>query len=137
MTDENTADAIVAKASESRSNLAALDHMLQSAIDKIVLGAATRGQNLSDAERKQRSALRAQQADVQEAFTELGFATVARLDQSDEVKQLQKKLNSINSHLGDDLDRLKEIAAFAAIAAKVADGLTKLAEQVAGAVAKV
>jgi hypothetical protein len=136
MTDKNTVDAIVAGATASRSQLASLDHTLQGAIDKIVLGAAKQGRELTDDEKKQRKLLRAQQADVQEAFEELAFATAARLDNSDDVRQLREKLQSINANLGDDLDRLKKIAIYAAIAAQVADGLAKLAEQVAGAVAK-
>ena len=67
---------------------------------------------------------------------ELGFATAARLDNSDDVKELREKLKSINANLRDDVNRLKKIATYAAIAAQIADGLTKLAEQVAGAVAK-
>jgi hypothetical protein len=136
MTDKNTVDAIVAGATASRSQLASLDHTLQGAIDEIVLGAAKQGRELTDDEKKQRKLLRAQQADVQEAFEELAFATAARLDNSDDVKQLREKLQSINANLGDDLDRLRKIAIYAAIAAQVADGLAKLAEQVAGAVAK-
>jgi Zn-dependent oligopeptidase len=70
MTDKNTVDAIVAGATASRSQLASLDHTLQGAIDKIVLGAAKQGRELTDDEKKQRKLLRAQQADVQEAFEE-------------------------------------------------------------------
>jgi hypothetical protein len=136
MTDANTVDAIVAGATASRSQLASLDHTLQGAIDEIVLGAAKQGRELTDAEKQQRKLLRAQQADVQDAFEELAFATAARLDNSDDVRQLREKLQSINANLSDDLDKLKKIALYAAIAAQVADGLAKLAEQVAGVVAK-
>jgi len=137
MTATNTVDAIVAGATASRSQLASLDHALQSAIDGIVLGAAKQGRELTDDEKNQRKLLRGQQADVQEAFEELAFVTVARLDNSDDVQQLREKLKSINANLDDDLQRLKKIATYAVIAAQVADGLAKLAEQVAGAVAKV
>jgi hypothetical protein len=66
----------------------------------------------------------------------LAFVTAARLDNSDDVKQLREKLKSINANLNDDLERLKKIAIYAAIAAQVADGLAQLAEQVAAAAAK-
>ena len=136
MTDKNTVDAIVAEATATRSQLASLDHTLQGEIDKIILGAAMQGRELTDNEKNQRKLLRGQQADVQEAFAELAFVTVARLDNSDDVKQLRERLKSINANLSDDLERLKKIATYAAIAAQVADGLAKLAVQVAGAVAK-
>ena len=132
----DTVDAIVAGAMSTRAQLAALDHTLQGAIDELQLNAARLGRTLTDDERNRRIALRAQQAEVRDAFAELGFATAARLDQSDEIKQLHAALSSINANLSDDLDRLKRIAAYAAIAAQVADGLAKLAEQVAGLVAK-
>ena len=136
MTDKNTVDAIIAGATASRSQLALLDHTLQGAIDKIVLDAAKQGRALTDDEKNQRKLLRGQQADVQEAFAELAFATAARLDNADDVKQFREELRSINANLSDDPERLKKIATYAAIAAQVADGLAKLAEQVAGAVAK-
>jgi len=136
MTDKNTVDAIIAGATASRSQLALLDHTLQGAIDKIVLDAAKQGRALTDDEKNQRKLLRGQQADVQEAFAELAFATAARLDNADDVKQFREELRSINANLSDNLERLKKIATYAAIAAQVADGLAKLAEQVAGAVAK-
>ena len=136
MTDKNTVDAIVAGATASRSQLASLDHMLQGAIDEIVLDAAKQGRELTDDEKNQRKLLRGQQADVQDAFAALGFSTVARLDNSDDVRQLQEELQSINANLSGDLERLKKIKTYAAIAAQVADGLAQLAVQVAGAVAK-
>src|SRR2546423_12122973 len=108
MTDKNTVDAIVAEASATRSQLASLDHTLQSEIDKIILGAAKQSRALTDKEKNQRKLLRGQQADVQEAFAELAFVTVARLDNSDDVKQLREKLKSINANLSDDLGRLKK-----------------------------
>jgi len=136
MTDKNTVDAIIAGAIASRSQLALLDHTLQGAIDKIVLDAAKQGRALTNDEKNQRKLLRGQQADVQEAFAELAFATAARLDNADDVKQFREELRSINANLSDDLEGLKKIATYAAIAAQVADGLAELAAQVAGAVAK-
>jgi hypothetical protein len=133
---ENTVDAIVAEATATRSQLASLDHTLQGEIDKIILGAAKRNRALTDNEKNRRRLLRSQQADVREAFAELAFVTVARLDNSDDVKQLRESLKSINANLSDDLERLKKIATFAAIAAQVADGLAKLVGQVASVVAK-
>lgn len=134
--DKETASAIVAGAMQSRSNLAELDHRLQDEIDEIVLAAAREERPLSDDDKNRRKALRAQQADVQDAFEELAFATLARLDNSADVAELKDKLDAINAQLGDDLQRLKNIARYAAIAAKVADGLAQLGEKVAGVLAK-
>ncbi|QEX24807.1 hypothetical protein FRZ61_47490 [Hypericibacter adhaerens] len=135
MFTRESAKAIVAEATKSRSRLADLDHALQSEIDEIVLGAARAGRPLSDDEKARRKSLRASQSDVGDAFTAVAFATLARLNQSADVEELKGKLDTINDNLTDDLNRLKNIARYAAIAAKVADGLTELAEQVAGALA--
>jgi hypothetical protein len=136
MTEKNTVEAIVAGAKGSRSQLESLDKALDSAIDEIVSGGAKQGRQLTDGEKGERDLLRAQQAKVQAAFQELAFVTLARLDNSDDVKQLQEKLKSINADLNDDLERLKKIATYAAIAAQVADGLAKLAAQAAAIAAK-
>src|SRR5215831_16612430 len=104
MTDKNTVDAIIAGAIASRSQLALLDHTLQGAIDKIVLDAAKQGRALTNDEKNQRKLLWGQQADVQEAFAELAFATAARLDNADDVKQFREELRSINANLREDRD---------------------------------
>ena len=133
--DGETAEAIVAEAMKSRVNLGDLDHTIQGEIDEILLGAAKEGRPLSDDDKVRRKKLRGEQASVQNAFAELAFATLARLDKSSGVAELKGKLDSINAELSDDLDRLKAIARYADVAAKVADGLAQLAGKVAGALA--
>lgn len=127
-------EVIVAEATKSRSDLAELDHKIQEEIDEIVLAAARAGRPLSADDENRRKVLRADQLEVQEAFEVLAFATLGRLDKSADVEVLKGKLDSINANLIDDLDRLKNVARYAEIAAKVADGLTQLAIKVAGAV---
>jgi hypothetical protein len=136
MTDKNTVEAIVAEAEASRLQLTSLHDALQSEIDEIASNAAKQGREPTDAEKEQRKLLRAEQAKVLEAFKELAFVTLVRLDNSDDVKQLQTSLKSINANLNDDLERLKKIATYAKIAAQVADGLAKLAAQAAAIAAK-
>jgi hypothetical protein len=131
----DTAKDIVAKAMMARADLGELDHTLQGGIDEIVLAAARAKRPLSSDEKNRRKALRATQAEVEDAFEELAFATLARLDNSADVAELKGKLDSINANLADDLERLKNIERYAAIAAKVADGLAQLATKVAGAIA--
>jgi hypothetical protein len=136
MSDRESVEAIVADAATSRANLAELDHMLQDEIDDVVLAAAREGRALSPADNERRRALRADQSEVQDAFKALAFVTLARLNQSAELVALEAKLTGINAVLADDLDRLRSIQRYAAIAAKVADGLAQLAAKVATAIAK-
>src|SRR5215471_190762 len=91
-----TARQIVDEATKSRANLAELDHQIQEEIDEIVLKAARNNRPLSEVEKNRRKALRADQFEVEEAFTELAFATLARLNQSSDVEELKAKLDAIN-----------------------------------------
>ena len=136
MSNGQTAQAIVAEATTSRAHLAELDHQLQDEIDAIALGAAKEKRALSDDEKRRRETLRAEQREVQEAFKALAFVTLARLDQSGDVKALKAQMDLVTDLLSEDLARLKDVARFAAIAAKVADGLAQLAEKVAALAAK-
>lgn len=130
-----SAEIIVAEAMKNRMNLLNLDHELQSEIDEIVLGAARAGRPLTVEEKARRKARRASQAEAGRALKALAFVTLARLDSSAEVIELKGKLDQVNDGLLDDLEQLKDIARYAEIAAQLADGLAKLAEQVAGAIA--
>lgn len=133
---KESAEAIVAEATASRTALAELDHQIQTEIDEIVLGAAKAGRPLSDDDKARRKSLRADQMEVQAAFRELAFATLARLDNSADVADLKGRLVAINADLGDDLRRLKKIVRYAEVAAKVADGLARVTAAIAGAVIK-
>ena len=63
----------------------------------------------------------------------LAFVTLPRLDASADEAELKNKLDSVKDELDDDINRLKNIARYAKIAAKVADGLTQLAIKVTAA----
>ena len=133
MTDRETARDIVNEAMQTRSALTDLDHAFQEEIDEIVLTAARERRPLSDDDESRQDALLADQVKVLDALKALAFVTLARLDESADVADLKNKLDSVKDELEDDLKRLKNIARYAAIAAKVADGLTKLAVKVASA----
>ncbi len=134
MTDREKAQDIVNEAMKTRSALTDLDHAIQEEIDEIVLTAARERRPLSDDDKARRKALRADQVEIQDAFKVLAFVTLTRLDASADVAELKNKLDSVKDELEDDIKRLKDIARYAEIAAKVADGLTQLAVKVAGAV---
>jgi len=129
------AEDIVKTAMQTRSDLLALDHQLQEEIDEIVLTAARAGNPLSDADKARRRELRARQLEVDDSFEELAFATLARLNNSADLVELKKKIDAISGNLEDDLTHLKNIAKYAAIEAKVADGLAQLALKAAAALA--
>jgi hypothetical protein len=135
MPELESAETIVAEAMKNRVRLLDLDHELQSEIDEIVLGAARAGRGLNNEEKARRKSRRASQADTGRALKALAFVTLARLDGSDEVIELKGKLDAVNDGLVDDLEQLKDIERYTAIAADLADGLAQLAEQVAGAIA--
>ena len=134
MTDREKAQDIVNAAMKTRSALTDLDHAIQGEIDEIVLTVARERRALSDDDKARRKALRADQVEIQDAFKVLAFVTLPRLDASADVAELKNKLDSVKDELDDDINRLKNIARYAKIAAKVADGLTQLAIKVTGAV---
>ncbi len=133
MADRETAQDIVNEAMKTRSALTDLDHAIQGEIDEIVLTAARERRALSDDDKARRKALRADQVEIQDAFKVLAFVTLPRLDASADVAELKNKLDSVKDELDDDINRLKNIARYAKIAAKVADGLTQLAIKVTAA----
>ena len=105
--------------------------MAMTASEKILASSA--GREPSAAERARIESFRADQAKCRKSLDALAFATLRKLDNSADVTALQGQLKTVNSGLSDSLNRLKKIAAIAQIAAKVADGLTQLAEKAAGA----
>lgn len=131
MPDSEPVDKIIASAQEARKELADLEQQLQSRIDEIDFDAFREERNLTADNKTERKQLRASQTEVREAFVELAFVTLRRLDESEEVGRLNARLDQINRGLKDDLDDLKKIAAFAAKAAKVADSVAKVVEKVA------
>lgn len=130
MANEESIEDIVNTAQETRRGLSDLEQQLQTEIDKLDFDAFRDGRDLTVAETKRRTQLRASQSEVRDAFIALAFVTVSRLDDSAEVAALSKRMDGINRGLSDDLGRLKKIAAFATTVAKVADGVAKVTAQV-------
>jgi outer membrane lipopolysaccharide assembly protein LptE/RlpB len=128
-------DEIVASAAEARKQLGKLEHRLQGEIDGVDFIAFERNRPLNEAERKQRRQLRSSQVEVRDAFTQLAFVTLERLDNSDEVLRLEQRMKAIQATLADDLEHLKRIERIAETVAKVsdtvADVVSKIAEKAA------
>ncbi|MGD1876453.1 MAG: hypothetical protein ACFB13_03015 [Kiloniellaceae bacterium] len=131
-----TVDEVVAKANAARESLAALERDLQEDIDAIDLTAFKEKRDRTPAELAKRKELRASQSEVREGFKVLAFVTAQRLDDTAEVQHLIRRMDDVNAGLQDDLDRLKKIEKYAAIAAKVADALAKVGEKLAKVAAK-
>lgn len=130
-----TIDEIVASAAEARKQLGKLEHQLQGEIDRIDFIAFEEKRLLNERERKQRRQLRSSQIQVRDAFTQLAFVTIQRLDNSDEVLRLKQRIEIIKETLADDLERLKKIERIAETVAQVsdtvADVVAKLVEKAA------
>ena len=126
-----TIDEIIADAREARHHLADLLQELQEEIDEIRFRAFKNGRELTAEEQATRNTRRAEKAEAQAAYIEMTFVTLQRLNESEEVKKLSQRMDEINKELADDLSRLKQIERYAQIAAKVADGVAKVAEKMA------
>lgn len=131
MTNGRTVDEIAASVETVRSELGKLELELQEEIDEIRISAARAGRSLNPEELRRLKELRAEKAEARQVFTDLVFFTLRRLNESDEIADLQRKMDGINSALRDDLEDLKRIERYAAIAAKVADALAKATEKLA------
>lgn len=131
MTNGRIVDEIAASVETVRSELGKLELELQEEIDEIRISAARAGRSLNPEELRRLKELRAEKAEARQVFTDLVFFTLKRLNESDEIADLQRKMDGINSALRDDLEDLKRIERYAAIAAKVADALAKATEKLA------
>lgn len=131
MTNGRTVDEIAASVETVRSELGKLELELQEEIDEIRISAARAGRSLNPEELRRLKELRAEKAEARQVFTDLVFFTLRRLNESDEIADLQRKMDGINTALRDDLEDLKRIERYAAIAAKVADALAKATEKLA------
>lgn len=127
---------VVADANAARADLAALERELQEGIDEIDLAAFHEGRDRTPAELATRKELRASLAEVREGFIVLAFVTARRLDDTAEVERLIRKMNDVNAGLEDDLERLKKLEKYAAIAARVADTIARVAEKLAAVASK-
>ena len=131
MANDQTVKEIIASTDAARDQLALLERALQEDIDRIRFDAFREERRLTAEERQQLKELRAQKAEARQAFTDLVFFTLQRLNQSDEITRLQQKMNDINEGLRDDLEDLGRIVHHAATAAKIADALAKVTAKLA------
>jgi soluble cytochrome b562 len=137
MAAEESVNDIVKSAQAARRSLSDLEQKLQSEIDSIDFAAFREGRDLTAAEIAKRTQLRASQGELRDAFVQLAFVTVSRLDDSAEVAALSGRMERINRGLADDLDRLKRVAGFAKAVAGVADGVAKVAARLVALAAAV
>lgn len=127
-------DKIIAAAKSARRNLADLEANLQEEIDEIRFNAFLAKRKMTDEEIKIRNERRAQKSEARDAFVELTFVTLQRLNQSEEVANLTLRLGQITQDLEDDLETLKKIERYAATAARISKGLANIAKNVASIV---
>ena len=126
-----TLDAIVASAAEARKQLGKLEHRLQGGIDDIDFVAFAENRPLTKEERAQRTQLRASQTEVRDAFVQLAFVTLQRLDNSSEILSLNKRMQAIHKNLSDDLEALKKMERLANTLAKVSDSVAQVVAKIA------
>ncbi len=131
MTNGWTVDEIIASVETARSELGKLERELQEEIDEIRISAARAGQSLNPEELQRLKGLRAEKAEARQVVADLVFFTLIRLNDSAEIAELQRKMDGVNDALRDDLDDLKRIERYAAIAARVAEALAKATEKLA------
>lgn len=127
----SSVQAIVDEAKAARRNLADLETQLQQEIDEIQATAFREGRDLTTEERAIRTARRASLRNARAAYAEMAYVTLRRLNNADELAGLRQKMEQINTTLKGDLDRLKRIARYAQIAARVADSVAKVAAKMA------
>ena len=135
MADTETVEAIVASADEARQALFDLELALEKEIEELRYKAFQENRSLNDEEKARRTQIRASQAEIKDAHVELAYVTLSRLDNSEDVAQLQQKMDQINRGLEDDLAELKKIESVAKKVDKVAEKVAEIAGKVAEKVA--
>ncbi len=136
MANGETANQIIADAKAARQTLGELERQLQEEIDEIRRKAVFEGRDMTQDEHDLRDERKAQLAKARKAFQDLVFVNLQRLDNSDDVKQMQAKMNEINVEIADDLAKLKRIERHAQTAAKIADVVAKATAKLAELAAK-
>lgn len=131
-----SAQAIFDEAIKVRDGLGDLISQIAVEDKEIQRTAARANRPLTPAEEAHRDKLDAHREKLRQALDDLSFETLERLDNSADVTELKGKLDSVNDDLKAELGRLKNIAHYAEIAAKVLDALTQLAIKAAAALAK-
>lgn len=131
MPNSESVGEIISSAQAARRDLSDLEQDLQNGIDEIDFKVFSEERTLTSDEKARRQQLRASQTEIRDAFIELAFVTVRRLDDSNEVERLNARMAQINRGLKDDLNDLQEIVDFAEKAAKAADTIAKVVQKVA------
>jgi seryl-tRNA synthetase len=131
MPDDSSAAAIVAAAEESRKSLFDLELGIEKEVDALRFRAFRENRDLTAEELDRRTKLRACQAEIRDAHTELAHVTLVRLDSSDEVRSLNARIGEVNRGLADDLQALKDLEELAGKLAEVTDKLAQVVRKIA------
>jgi len=131
MAQPRTIEQIEAKAQTARNAIATLQKKLQAEQREINRTAFFAKRPLTAEEQTELNEIGIAFKKSNDALVELAFVTLQNLDNSAEVQNLQKRMDGINTGLSVDLDKLKQIEALSASAARVADTVAKVATEVA------
>lgn len=109
MTQSLGFDEILESAREARRQLSDLEHEIQEKLDDLDFEAFRQNRALNEAEKRKRQQLRAAQAETRDALVELAYVTLRRLDDSNEIQTLQRRIGQVNDELNEDLAGLGKI----------------------------
>ena len=116
---------------DARASIADLDQKLAAERKKIKVTAFRAGRPLTAAEIARRKEIAATRLELAEALQVLALKTIRSLEIAEDVDDLIREIGAVNQQLEDDLARLGEVASHAATAARVVEGLAKLAAKLA------
>ena len=131
MPNPPTINQIEAAAKSAESSIFTLQRKLQTEQRQIRRQAFFEDRALTAQEEARLADIATAQDGLSDALIELSFVTLQNLDNSAEVQQLQRRMDQVNQRLTGDLNKLKQIEAFAATVAKVADTIAKVAAKLA------
>ncbi|HSF93502.1 MAG TPA: hypothetical protein VLA52_00630 [Thermohalobaculum sp.] len=130
-----TAQQIIAEATEAGDRLHDLDRALQQEMDEIFTNAVLADREMTEAEKARRKEIRAEQTEIADTMRVLKFVTLARLNNSSTVAGLKAQIDDVTTELADDLSRLRNVARYAELAAKITASIARLTGKIAGLVA--
>lgn len=112
-----------------RSDLYELDKKLDNERRDIRLKAFRESRAQTPDETARRKEIAAQRLEIADALKELALETIAELDRTEDLQNLIAAMTHINAELVDDLENLKRLEEYAALADKVIKGLVKGVEK--------
>ena len=130
----STKEEVMAQFRETRAHLHALDDALDQERREIRMKAFKEGRAQTPEETSRRKAIGTQRMEVGDALEALGLDTFEALDSTADLQKLIGSIGLINAELEDDLEALRDLERYAALAAKVSSGLVKATEKLAGLV---